>query len=1028
MPPPVVPPGGYGEAPDILGALGGFGQGVMRELGEIKDGFSLEGLSKSEGPDASFGSMLDNILPPSYRGLGKAAGEDAGAMVGNSPLGLFRRAPAAARPVQRPAAGALERAAQNIDPAIANDPLSGTIFSPYSGPRNAAVRSILDEASDLSDPVIRSANPGRVAVLRDDVTARVDRIMEVARMGPTASDTDILDALLNAKTAGAIKLIEGGLPAAQQAKIARTIATLQPGISKQNISAARSTIRRVVGGDKDDALEFFGRLIMAGDDQKKISWILGDFARTTNATRLMGLAAARLVMGPGTHLVNVASNTFQTGMWVAKSTAAEPQFADARAVGFGIGIGNAIKAMPDIVRGADLVEKWGIPVRNMFAFRESDNLVKKGVKAVAQTEMRVGMAPLAVEDALIRSPIFHGELAVEYARRSGQSWGGRAWRQGLSAFLANPPDDAVEAAAAIAHRYTLSNRNPIASRLNQLGGLRDSADPAAKAVGIAASPFLFFTNVTVNLAQQSVANFAGVGWIRALGAGKTLAQRRALITQGTIGVGFLGSALGMLDNGDFTPARPKSDAEAARWQAEGRSPMSIRASEYPLYGKLFTKVLGEDNARKTWLTPYLLGPLLFNFSAAAAIHQTWKESEGSDRTLEERALAAGMAVGGQLIDQFPLLPQVDAIAPLFESESKERAFLALANLARPFVIPFDRLQAFVADLGAGFKRDPRTVYEIFQTGIPGLANQVPPKTDVLGRPEPIGEDESLGARAKAVALRSRQEMPHPVLDEIEVIRQHVPSFSGLSKAGSSVEYKNGDVIHLNQIEARDLNSTVGPVRDAVLSALLQSPKYRNANWDDKAKMFNNAKDRADDAGRLEFSKKLMAEAQDPSGRLRALKVGMSGQNSNYDKAQALMQLQPDPDTVRAFDALRKETNPEVEGYELSVDEYKKGHALVQGWLTAQPFITGNKAEWDAAATQAETYRPLYEQLKREAEARNIPIERHPNYRSTMRYFTEHKELRKYYNDDGLPDTRMLSRERDKIRANPLWRKFENAVK
>lgn len=192
-------------------------------------------------------------------------------------------------------------------------------------------------------------------------------------------------------------------------------------------------------------------------------------------------------------------------------------------------------------------------------------------------------------------------------------------------------------------------------------------------------------------------------------------------------------------------------------------------------------------------------------------------------------------------------------------------------------------------------------------------------------------------------------------------------------------------------------------------------------------MFNKVRNSADDAGKVEFAKRLMAEAQDLPSKLRAMKIATGGANSAYDKALAIIALRPDPMTAIEFDNLRKEVDPASKNYELSIDDHLKGYELVQRWNNAPPWLIGNRDEWAAAKGQAAIYKPMYDQMSREAKVRNIQIERHPDYRTVMRYFAEHRELHKYYNEDGNPDWDLVSKERAAIRKHPLWGKFQSAA-
>lgn len=572
--------------------------------------------------------------------------------------------------------------------------------------------------------------------------------------------------------------------------------------------------------------------------------------------------------------------------------------------------------------------------------------------------------------------------------------------------------------------------------------LHGSGD-AAKAIGElrravpALRPIVLFINTPTNLISLS-ARFSPMGFARLPYAGvKKLSgrestdfdPRRAFIEAG-IGSAITAGFLFMLQGDNAIGLTPKSKAEQEAWESEGRQPLSIRASEYPILGPMLSAYYnsrGQDPSN-VWVGPQLLGPLLIPYLIAAAYHEVTRAP--SKDPIENQIAVAAANAGKTLMDQIPLFSTYSMISNASNIANPDAAMRLLARLGLP-VLPAESLIKMVGDWTDGFRRDAKTFDEILKATIPGLREQVRPKLDVLGKPLPNNVVPfDVGPRAKA------QIEPDPVLAKSEELRKaHPEEWSGLVKPGRNVAGSD-----LNYDQAQRYVELAGTERRKLLGTLLDMPEFQSLSGTEQAKAYHATDLEALREGRKKLGLEMAQAAQDITGIQRGADIALAGANNNYEKGQVLVAMRDNgklrPEVANGLDSGRNQSDPLKGNYQLSVAEYMRGVELIDKYRAAPAFATGDSAnpqdwpkEWSAAADAATTYNELHNVYERLAKSKGVTIQTLPEYSQLIRYYSEAANglLARYYTQTGTVRAGLVSAERKAITADPLWSHFSGSA-
>jgi len=177
-------------------------------------------------------------------------------------------------------------------------------------------------------------------------------------------------------------------------------------------------------------------------------------------------------------------------------------------------------------------------------------------------------------------------------------------------------------------------------------------------------------------------------------------------------------------------------------------------------------------------------------------------------------------------------------------------------------------------------------------------------------------------------------------------------------------------IALDDKELDSLRVFTGTARQTVMSQVVNSPAYQNADPMKQEKLLVGAKSEADRQAKVAFALDHAQQATDDTGRVRAVTIGYSASPSNAAKMDLISKLQVSGalnETVHAaIDDMRTQSDPLKAKYELSVSDFLKGNALVTSYLATPAFRAGTPQDWAEAAKQGAVLKATYQTLTREA--------------------------------------------------------------
>lgn len=698
-----------------------------------------------------------------------------------------------------------------------------------------------------------------------------------------------------------------------------------------------------------------------------------------------------------THITNTTSGIYQIGLLGARETAKSLGAAvltrDASALkqipafwkGVLRGYAGAFDNLPELLRSSEFVDKQG-GVPHFGGAIVGPRI--PGTQVTLGDIIRTPYKLLTVADLFQTKPMYNGLLS-QYLEKAGNA---------TPEVLAKLQQKAF----AEAEQFALHEGGKVTSALS---GLRESA-PILK-------PLVLFIKTPYNLTKMGL-RFSPPGALRLLteGGRKSVAD---VVTEATIGSTVLAGFYSMLASDNMTGLNPKSTAEKQLWEAEGRGPLMIRATEYPMIGPLLRIVYG-DKADKTWVSGTMLGPLLFPALMASATYEV--TSQGENLTADKALIAAGNA-GNTILNTLPLFQSYAGINNILSSPSVDTVNRFLVNLAKP-LIPMESGLSMVERMMDGLRREPKTFLEGLQALIPGAAESIRPVRDVLGRPVPVAQGPA-GLLPKSTV----EDVSNPVLAEDRNLRSQNPNFVGLTKPTDTIG--SGDKkIQLTPDQLDRYEALAGPAKETALTALIQSPKYQAATIAEKSKMFESTETRAQQAALRGLGIEIGSNSKDPANIVLGARLAIqSGDNYQQGKSLAAIGQNLTPEIKAQVDALRANGDKakaarEGKSYEPSVDELLHGADLVSAWVKAPEFIFGDKATWDRAARGAD----LLRKLRNEDEVQG----KNPAYDSELtKFYYSVPGLATFYTISGSPKSDYVSRARQTIEKDLIWRYFDSAA-
>jgi hypothetical protein len=292
--------------------------------------------------------------------------------------------------------------------------------------------------------------------------------------------------------------------------------------------------------------------------------------------------------------------------------------------------------------------------------------------------------------------------------------------------------------------------------------------------------------------------------------------------------------------------------------------------------------------------------------------------------------------------------------------------------------------------------------------------------------------------------------PHPVLDTWSAARRR--AVERAERTGGSPEvpelippdkYIGGGErrITLSDQETDRLRVLVGQERERVLGQIIRSPAFLSLDPRRQETMLLATKKEADRVGQEAFAVELALNAKDDAARVRAARVGLNASSGVGDRMDFVARLSRSnaltPEMEGALDDLRDQSDPTKPKYEPTVNELLTWNVNAQRYVQSAPWRVGDPQVWSTVARQASRLRALYNDLRREADAKGVPVQRLADYRQYARDYggtivgTQNGRplmIAAFIDISGDARAEMISPQRAQIEALPLWDRFRDAVK
>lgn len=423
-----------------------------------------------------------------------------------------------------------------------------------------------------------------------------------------------------------------------------------------------------------------------------------------------------------------------------------------------------------------------------------------------------GRALMAAHN-LFRVASLESELAAIAARKALRDGGLSGARERYAANRANPEVEDIDQARDFA-RYTAFLDKPD-SFSRMLIRMREWQVPPEWNIVGGVKPLRFiipFINLPWNIFKAGV-EVTPAGTLKFLSkeARKEPGKASDILAKALIGAGIMAAAAILAMNGKLTGPAPKEAGKREEFYRLGKKPYSFRVGD-------------------TWY-PYLRwsGPFGIPIATTAA----WFDKYDSDGTVptQERVTNAASAVGRATFDQSYFTGIANMLDAIREGKTYSAKFLA--DISSGFV-PFSGMQKNIVQQTDVY-RDARTIEEKVEAGIPFLSQTLKPQRDIFGRTTPQGVTGKATKDAIDLELARIGIQPGPLQDKIRVNQLEFD----LSPAGTDYYHKmTGEALY------------------GVLSDIIKSAGYQNANDYEKAKKVDHQVTEVRSAGKLVMLAKL----------------------------------------------------------------------------------------------------------------------------------------------------------------------------
>lgn len=333
--------------------------------------------------------------------------------------------------------------------------------------------------------------------------------------------------------------------------------------------------------------------------------------------------------------------------------------------------------------------------------------------------------------------------------------------------------------------------DPGASRYEQ-------ATQAATQKGGQVASYLLETNVPFTGVPSSVAaKSVGLSPVGLLSLVTASSQAQAARTIATAGVGssLMAAGFALARDGKVSGAAPSSPAERAQWDAEGRTPFSVRVDD-------------------VWVDLRPLAPVAAPLFIGAALAQ--QREERPEATTGEQA-SAGVVAVGRLMTQQSYLQNVRTLIDALQDERKAGSVLASQ-------IPIPAALGQIARATDPVVRETQSPLDRLRARLPIVSRTLPARQNVLGEEVRRTPLERVAAAVSPLAIREAN--PDPLLAELDRLRV----FVGVPSRGLRV---GGQTVQRTPEEYRALVAETGPVIRAELASVLADPDFQRLPDDEK---------------------------------------------------------------------------------------------------------------------------------------------------------------------------------------------------
>ena len=384
--------------------------------------------------------------------------------------------------------------------------------------------------------------------------------------------------------------------------------------------------------------------------------------------------------------------------------------------------------------------------------------------------------------------------------------------QYIKEFMANPPAEAVNRAikegrfAVFQDETALGKVGSFVSNgfkqkgWNGAAAIVDFIVPFAKIPGSVATRLIKRTPIgsAQEIAKQIVSVRKGEPYDQ-----RAMSQALA---EGMAGAPIIGAGYALAQAGQITGGFPSDDKERKLWQAEGKQPNSIRVGD-------------------RWYSLNYIQPFGALLNIGAGAHQA--DKDGKDGM---ELVWAGLGEGGKSISDMSFLQGVSgAIDAIKTPERAAERFVA--NTASSLVPNIVRSFAGASD---DFERQASGIIEGLQSGIPGLRQMLPTKTDAFGQPVPT-KDNFLNRYVNPLK-------PSKVRGDETVaeLRRMQDSELGTMPTESNKKVF-GEGNELDKKQLNDLNASMARTVSEQWKKTIETPEYKNLIDGDKKKTLDAIK-------------------------------------------------------------------------------------------------------------------------------------------------------------------------------------------